>query len=118
MGILGTCFNIFKCFIGIGLLALPSAFSEVRFFHSHISSLKIGVIGGSLIILLIGVLNYYTMMLQINCKLKLGGTVETYSDLAMKAYGPWGKFIVDFCLYTSQLGACIAYLLFVGKQFD
>lgn len=29
VGILGTCFNIFKCFIGIGLLAIPSAFSEV-----------------------------------------------------------------------------------------
>jgi proton-coupled amino acid transporter len=68
--------------------------------------------------LIIGVLNYYTMMLQVNCKLKLGGAVETYSDLAMKTYGPKGKFIVDFCLYTSQLGACIAYLLFVGKQFD
>lgn len=29
VGILGTCFNIFKCFIGIGLLAIPSAFSDV-----------------------------------------------------------------------------------------
>ena len=32
VGILGTCFNIFKCFIGIGLLALPSAFSQVSNF--------------------------------------------------------------------------------------
>jgi hypothetical protein len=29
VSVLGTCFNIFKCFIGIGLLAIPSAFSHV-----------------------------------------------------------------------------------------
>ena len=30
VGVWGTCFNIFKCFIGIGILALPSAYSEVQ----------------------------------------------------------------------------------------
>jgi hypothetical protein len=30
VGIWGTAFNIFKCFIGIGLLALPSAFHHVN----------------------------------------------------------------------------------------
>ena len=58
------------------------------------------------------------MMLQINCKLKYAGVVETYSDLANKAFGYKGKLAVDFCLYTSQIGCCIAYLLFVGKQVD
>lgn len=29
VSVVGTCFNIFKCFIGIGLLAIPSAFSNV-----------------------------------------------------------------------------------------
>jgi amino acid permease len=29
VGILGTCFNIFKCFIGIGILAMPMAFHDV-----------------------------------------------------------------------------------------
>lgn len=39
VGIVGTCFNIFKCFIGIALLAIPSAFSEVRLlFFSKICS--------------------------------------------------------------------------------
>lgn len=31
VGIWGTAFNIFKCFIGIGLLALPSAFHSVNY---------------------------------------------------------------------------------------
>lgn len=53
VGIIGTCFNIFKCFVGIGLLALPSAFQSI------------GIIGGAIGIILIGVLNYYTMMMQV-----------------------------------------------------
>jgi amino acid permease len=44
--------------------------------------------------------------------------VETYSDLAYLTHGRLGKAIVDFSLYTSQVGCCIAYLLFVGKQFE
>ena len=106
VGIVGTCFNIFKCFIGIGLLALPHAFSSI------------GIIGGCIAIILIGSLNYYTMMLQIECKLKYGGRVETYSDLAFVVFGRYGKIVVDFSLFSSQIGCCIAYLLFVGKQFD
>ena len=31
VGIWGTAFNIFKCFVGIGLLALPSAFHNVKY---------------------------------------------------------------------------------------
>ncbi len=29
VGVMGTCFNIFKCFVGIGILAMPNAFSDV-----------------------------------------------------------------------------------------
>jgi proton-coupled amino acid transporter len=66
----------------------------------------------------IGTLNYYTMMMQVECKLKYGTAVETYSDLAFVVFGKYGKMVVDFSLFTSQIGCCIAYLLFVGKQFD
>lgn len=63
VGIVGTCFNIFKCFIGIGLLAIPSAFSEVRLVFLSKKYVQIGIIGGSIGIILIGCLNYYSMML-------------------------------------------------------
>ena len=35
VGIIGTCFNLIKCFIGIGLLATPSSFKDVihRYIH-------------------------------------------------------------------------------------
>ena len=46
-----TYFNMFKCFIGIGILATPHALSEV------------GVLGGAVGIALCGMLNMYTMRL-------------------------------------------------------
>ena len=88
VGIIGTCFNIFKCFIGIGILALPHAFLDV------------GILGGILGILIIGSLNYYTMMLQVFSKKKLQ-IGETYSDLGFLVFGSIGKFLIDWCLYTS-----------------
>ena len=43
---------MFKCFIGIGILATPSAISQV------------GIFGGAMGIILCGCLNMYTMRLQ------------------------------------------------------
>ena len=49
-------FNITKCFIGLGILACPTGFKNV--------GLVLGIIG----ILLSGVLNYYTIILQQQAK--------------------------------------------------
>lgn len=35
VGILGTAFNLFKCFIGIGILGLPATFESVPFFDFY-----------------------------------------------------------------------------------
>ena len=51
VGTVQTYFNIFKCFIGIGILATPSAFQQVGWF------------GGSVGIIVCGVINVYTMTL-------------------------------------------------------
>lgn len=102
VGIWGTAFNIFKCFVGIGLLALPSAFHHVRMGNINLIPLQIGIIGGAIGIILIGVINYFTMMMQVKCKVKYESSfVETYSDLAYVIFGKWGKFTVDVSLYTS-----------------
>ncbi|CDW75794.1 UNKNOWN [Stylonychia lemnae] len=118
VGQLGTVFNIFKCFVGIGILAMPNAFSDVIFESLNRNSIQFGIVGGSMGILMIGVLNFYTMKLQIYCKEKYGSKYETYSDLGHVIFGPWGKFSVDFSLIISQLGCGVAYLLFIGKQLD
>jgi amino acid permease len=32
--------------------------------------------------------------------------------------GPWTKALIDFCITTSQIGFCIAYILYVGDQVE
>ena len=94
---------MFKCFIGIGILATPAAIQTV------------GIFGGGLGILLCGCINLYTMKMQIDCKLKVGMHIKSYSELGFAIFGPWGKAFIDFCITVSQFGFCIAYLIFVGK---
>ena len=74
--------------------------------------------GGVLGLIIIGLLNGYTMMLQIYAKIKLNKQVVSYSDLGEKVLGVSGRRIVDLCMVTSQVGFGIAYLLFVGNQID
>lgn len=84
-----TYFNMFKCFIGIGILATPSAIKQV------------GVVGGALGILLCGIINVYTMKLQILCKEKVGSHITSYSELGFAIFGPKGKQFIDFCILVS-----------------
>lgn len=104
--VLQTYFNLFKCFIGIGILATPSAIKQV------------GVIGGAMGILICGIINMYTMKLQILCKEKLGNHITSYSELGFAVFGHKGKAFIDFCILISQFGFCIAYLIFIGNQVD
>ena len=100
---------MFKCFIGIGILATPHAIQDV------------GIVGGTTVIIACGCLNLYTMGLQIACKNKLaeeGKYITSYSEMGFAVYGPRGKAFVDLCITISQIGFCIAYLLFIGHQMD
>ena len=95
-----------KVFVGIGILATPASFK------------LIGVIGGSVGMIIVGLLATYTMKLQIDSKMKIPGQISSYSELGEKALGDGGKRFVDICILVSQIGFCISYLLFIGKQMD
>lgn len=56
---LQTSFNMLKVFIGIGILATPASFK------------LIGLVGGVVGMITVGLLNMYTMQLQIQSKVKL-----------------------------------------------
>ena len=74
-----------------------------------------------MVIVFCGCLNLYTMGLQIACKNKLaenGKYITSYSEMGYAVYGPRGKAFVDLCITISQIGFCIAYLLFIGHQMD
>ena len=107
---LQTSFNMLKVFIGIGILATPSAFKAV------------GLVGGVVGMILIGIIATYTMKLQIAATTAAneqeGETIGNYSELGERVLGDRGRKFVDFCIMTSQLGFAIAYLIFIGKQMD
>ena len=44
--------------------------------------------------------------------------MANYSELGVAILGAKGKAVVDFCIVCSQIGFAIAYLLFIGSQFD
>lgn len=84
-----TYINLFKCFIGIGIIATPAAIA------------KVGMVGGSLAIICCGLLNIYTMKMQVTCMDRAGPTVTSYSELSYKIFGARGKIITDICLVIS-----------------
>ena len=74
-----TAFNLFKVFLGIGILATPASFQSI------------GLVGGFLGLVFVGVLNTYTMKLQIAAKLQCKGAISSYSDLGGAVLGTHGK---------------------------
>ena len=97
---------MFKIFVGIGILGTPAGFA------------KAGIFAGSISILFCGCLNMYTMFMQIKCKERIGDHITSYSELGFAVYGKKGKLMVDLFIFISQIGFCIAYLLFIGTQLD
>ena len=77
--------------MGIGILATPHSFQ------------LIGIVGGFVGMTAIGILNMYTMKLQIAAKLKVQNEHEiiSYSDLGKAVLGNTGKKFVDFLLVIS-----------------
>ena len=64
---------------------------------------KIGLVGGVLGLISIGILNGYTMMLQIYAKLKLNQTVVSYSDLGEKVLGIHGRRIIKATMSKKKI---------------
>eukprot|EP00347_Sterkiella_histriomuscorum_P000236 403376658 len=106
LGQVAVIFNLFKSFVGVGILALPHTFQLV------------GVVGGSIGIFIIAIVSMYTMLLQIPTKQKLGNKYETVTDLSYALFGKNGKLIIELLFATGLLGSCAAYLVFISKQFD
>jgi hypothetical protein len=55
-------------------------------------------VGGFVGMNLIGLLNAYTMKLQIAAKIKAKGEITSYSELGGAVMGPVGKTFIDVCM--------------------
>ena len=101
-----TTFTMIKMFIGISILASPHAFENS------------GIIGGIIGFSFAGVLSILTVGMQSDAAIKINKDVKSYSELGYAWYGGRGKLVVDWFILFTQLGICIAYLLFNGTQID
>ena len=138
----GAFFTLFKSFVGLGVLALPSAFKES------------GYMLGSSLLILIAAVSYYCMKLLLDCKYIIlkkqsgdndddesgkvvasgtdDGSVDdvaskktltskrtsrlTFGEVGRLAVGDWGKTAVELSMVVMQVGAGIGYLIFIGEN--
>jgi proton-coupled amino acid transporter len=106
---LRTAGNIFISIVGAGVLGLPYVFKT--------SGWAVAVTT----VTLAASLTYYCMLLLVMCKdkaLAKGMRCYTYGDLGQEAYGAAGRQLVDVLICISQIGCCIAYLIFLGTNLS
>jgi len=82
---------------GVGLLSIPYAVKEG------------GWVGLSLL-LLFGVLSFYTGILLRYCLDSQPG-LETYPDIGQAAFGTTGRLIISIVLYVELYGCCVEYVI-------
>ena len=106
-----TYLTFFKSFVGLGVLALPSAF------------LQAGYILGTVGLCGVAVISYYCMKLLLLCKdralaegLAPAHVPVSFGDIGMYAFGTVGRLMVDVSLVISQCGFATAYLIFIGRN--
>jgi len=100
---LQTCSNIFRANIGSGILGLPFAFQE--------GGLAASIIG----VVTVCALSLYCSKLLIDCKKEVP-SAKTYGDIGTHCFGVCGSAIVNAALVFTQLGFCIAYVIFIGQN--
>ncbi|CAI5741178.1 unnamed protein product [Peronospora farinosa] len=101
--------NTCIAFLGSGVLGLPYAFRQC------------GILTGLLTLMGVAGVTTYAMMLVVQCKYKLkqqGKNVTSYGEIGYFAMGSAGSVIVNTALVISQMGFCIAYLIFIASNVN
>jgi len=100
---LQASFNLFKTFIGIGILALPKSFMYTG-------------LGLSLVVMiLIGYLNYHTMLLTVEIADRKPREKITYQSMAREILGDWAYKSVMYSIFFIQTGCGISGLIFAHQ---
>jgi proton-coupled amino acid transporter len=108
---------IIKAIVGSGILALPNSFQEI------------GLLGGSVGLILVGFVSDYTMRLLIKSihELRKKNFLPQLTDeddhlniefdeVGKALFGKTGFAVSSFALLTTQFGACTSYLIFVTNR--
>ncbi|TNV78508.1 hypothetical protein FGO68_gene14267 [Halteria grandinella] len=102
-----TTANIVKSFVGLGILAAPSGYQMV------------GFIPATLMILINGAVNTYTVHLQTKVKEAFDhDKVQTYTDLGLVCFGHKGEMGFALTILVNQILTCSGYVKFFIEQLD
>jgi len=95
-----SVFLLCATIIGAGILSLPFAFELM------------GVIFGSIIIIIVGILTAYASVLLMESGIYVNVTsYEVLGDVAFPKYGSW---VVAVCIILSNFGSLCAYVVILG----
>ena len=102
-------FSLVNGFIGGGILGLPYGVREA------------GFVGGMVGIVLFAAVCGYTLWLLGHAKDRYNASdrprpIWTYTDLGERAFGCFGRQIVNVAMIATQLGFATAYLIFIGNN--
>lgn len=98
--------NLFKSFIGIGILSLSYGFKEA------------GIILTNLLIIICSFLTFWSINVCVKVADHLKIRITSFSDLCYVITGKWGFFIARACVVILQVGVCAVYVSFFGIFFN
>eukprot|EP00697_Spironema_sp_BW2_P010001 gnl/Spiro4/25066_TR12470_c0_g1_i1.p1 gnl/Spiro4/25066_TR12470_c0_g1~~gnl/Spiro4/25066_TR12470_c0_g1_i1.p1 ORF type:complete len:502 (-),score=94.70 gnl/Spiro4/25066_TR12470_c0_g1_i1:71-1525(-) len=109
--IFGAMFNSLKCYLGVGVLSLPSAFAQA------------GLIGGIIGTVVLALFNYYTCHIFVLSVIQLQ---KKYPGLESVSFGTLGymtggktmRYLMNFGVIALQCGCCIAYSIFICSNVN
>ncbi|KAG6615268.1 Vacuolar amino acid transporter [Phytophthora cinnamomi] len=93
--------TLLKSFVGTGILFLPDGFRSG------------GILFSPLCLAFVAALTLYAMLRLLQCRELVGGT---YGHVGFKAYGSWGRRMVQISIIMMQAGFCCTYVIFVAQN--
>ncbi|CAI5719359.1 unnamed protein product [Peronospora effusa] len=95
--------TLLKSFVGTGILFLPDGFRSG------------GILFSPICLTFVAALTLYAMLRLLQCREMVGGT---YGHVGFKAYGSWGRRMVQMSIILMQTGFCCTYVIFVAQNLS
>lgn len=102
-----TLVNLFKVYLGSGILGLPAAFRSG------------GLLASILVMCAVSVFTTHSMMMLVRAKRRAeqkNPDIVSFTDIAYLTYGRIGARLVDCLLMFTQYGFCCVYVVFVSQN--
>jgi solute carrier family 36 (proton-coupled amino acid transporter) len=100
-----TVLNVIKANSGSGVLSLPYGF------------LMGGLVASPILLLIVGTFSVYCSILLVQCRNRLRDKqANSYGLITREVYGLPGIIFVEFFLLLTQVGVCVAFVVFIASN--